>query len=158
MKVTLVIGNAILVPIGVYLLAHLAPLMLRLVIGSALLLRAVSLRWRDLDTSEGMLRVTGKGAKTRIVPVGQQALLALGALRRQDAGGDDDLILRGRNGRPLSTNGVRTRLRRRARDQGVWKRVYPHLLRHSCASTRRHAPGSRTAPVTPRRACRRRTR
>ena len=59
---SLVIGNAILVPIGVYLLAHLAPLMLRLVIGSALLLRAVSLRWRDstpLRTSRGVRAVTG---------------------------------------------------------------------------------------------------
>ncbi|MEO8011137.1 MAG: tyrosine recombinase XerC [Dokdonella sp.] len=94
----------------------------------------VSIRWRDLDVADGMLRVTGKGSKTRIVPVGSQALTALAALREQDHGEDDDLILRGRNGRPLSTNGVRTRLKRRARDQGVWKRVYPHLLRHSCAS------------------------
>ena len=94
----------------------------------------VSLRWRDLDVGEGMLRVTGKGAKTRIVPVGRQALSALQALRTQDHGGDDELILRGRNGRALSTNGVRTRLKRRARDQGIWQRVYPHLLRHSCAS------------------------
>ena len=94
----------------------------------------VSLRWRDLDVHEGMLRVTGKGSKTRVVPVGRQAMAALDALRAQDRGGDDDLILRGRNGRPLSTNGVRTRLKRRARDQGVWQRVYPHLLRHSCAS------------------------
>ena len=94
----------------------------------------VSLRWRDLDPEEGMLRVTGKGSKTRIVPVGRQALQALEALRVQDAGADDGLILRGRNGRPLSTNGVRTRLKRRARDQGIWQRVYPHLLRHSCAS------------------------
>ncbi|MEZ5460415.1 tyrosine recombinase XerC [Dokdonella sp.] len=94
----------------------------------------VSLCWRDLDTAEGMLRVTGKGSKTRIVPVGRQAMQALEALRTQEGGGDDDHILRGRNGRPLSTNGVRTRLKRRARDQGVWKRVYPHLLRHSCAS------------------------
>ena len=29
---------------------------------------------------------------------------------------------------------MRTRLKRRAQQQGVWKRVYPHLLRHSCAS------------------------
>ena len=94
----------------------------------------VSLRWRDLDPGEGMLRVTGKGSKTRIVPVGRQALQALENLRVQDAGADDGLILRGRNGRPLSTNGVRTRLKRRARDQGIWQRVYPHLLRHSCAS------------------------
>ena len=94
----------------------------------------VSLHWRDRDTGDGMLRVTGKGSKTRIVPVGRQALVALAALRSQDHASDDDLILRGRLGRPLSTNGVRTRLKRRARDQGVWQRVYPHLLRHSCAS------------------------
>ena len=94
----------------------------------------VSLRWRDLDTREGMLRVTGKGSKTRIVPVGRQALSALAALREQEQADDDHLILRGRHGRPLSTNSVRTRLKRRARDQGVWQRVYPHLLRHSCAS------------------------
>ena len=94
----------------------------------------VSLRWRDLDAGEGMLRVTGKGSKTRIVPVGRQALEALAALRAQDRGEDDALILRGRHGKPLGTNGVRTRLKRRAREQGVWKRVYPHLMRHSCAS------------------------
>ena len=62
------------------------------------------------------------------------ALEALDALRRQDHAGDDDRILRGRNGRALSPNGVRTRLKRRARERGVWKRVYPHLMRHSCAS------------------------
>jgi integrase/recombinase XerC len=94
----------------------------------------VSLRWRDLDSGEGLLRVTGKGSKTRIVPVGRQALFALQALREQESAGEDDLILRGRQGRALSTNGVRTRLKRRARDQGIWQRVYPHLLRHSCAS------------------------
>lgn len=109
--------------------------MLELLYSSALrVAEIVSLRWRDLDAGEGMLRVTGKGSKTRIVPVGQQALDALENLRKQDRPGDDDLILRGRNGRPLSTQGVRTRLKRRARDQGIWQRVYPHLLRHSCAS------------------------
>ena len=109
--------------------------MLELLYSSALrVAEIVSLRWLDLDTGEGMLRVTGKGSKTRIVPVGRQALHALEALRIQDQGRDGDLILRGRNGRPLSTQGVRTRLKRRARDQGVWQRVYPHLLRHSCAS------------------------
>lgn len=58
----LVIGNAILVPIGVYLLAHLDPLILRLVVGSALLLTAASLRWRDglpLRTGRGVQAATG---------------------------------------------------------------------------------------------------
>jgi integrase/recombinase XerC len=91
-------------------------------------------RWRDLDMSEGLVRVTGKGSKTRIVPVGGKALAALAALRAQDHADPDDVLVHGRLGRPLTPNGVRLRLKRRARDQGVWKRVYPHLLRHSFAS------------------------
>lgn len=91
-------------------------------------------RWQDLDAAGGLLRVTGKGAKTRLVPVGAKALAALAALRAQDGGRDDDPLVRGRRGAPLTPNGVRARLKRRAQAQGVWKRVYPHLLRHSCAS------------------------
>jgi integrase/recombinase XerC len=93
-----------------------------------------SVRWRDLDMGEGMLRVTGKGSKTRIVPVGSRALAALGALRELDSPRPDDPLVRGRNGQPLGPAGVRARLKRRAKEQGIWKRVYPHLLRHSCAS------------------------
>ncbi len=93
-----------------------------------------ALCWRDLDLDEGLVRVTGKGRKTRIVPVGSQARAALAALAAQDRPGVDDTLVRGRLGRPLSPAAVRRRLKRRAKDQGVWKRVYPHLLRHSCAS------------------------
>jgi len=91
-------------------------------------------RWRDLDMSEGLLRVTGKGSKTRIVPVGSKALEALEALKSKDMPDEGDPLVRGRGGKPLTPNGVRARLKKRARQQGVWKRVYPHLLRHSCAS------------------------
>ena len=91
-------------------------------------------RWRDLDPAAGLLRVTGKGSKTRIVPVGSKALAALARLREQDRRGDDEPLVLGARGAPLTPNGVRARLRRRAQQQGVWKRVYPHLLRHSCAS------------------------
>lgn len=91
-------------------------------------------RWRDLDAAGGLLRVTGKGRKTRIVPVGSRALAALAALRDATGPGSDDPLVRGPRGKPLTPNAVRARLRRRARGQGVWKRIYPHLLRHSCAS------------------------
>lgn len=91
-------------------------------------------RWRDLDASEGLLRVTGKGSKTRIVPVGTKALAALAALRELDTPTDSDPLVHGRGGKPLTPNGVRARLKKRAQEQGVWKRVYPHLMRHSCAS------------------------
>ena len=91
-------------------------------------------RWRDLDAGDGMLRVTGKGSKTRIVPVGAKALAALSVLREQDGCGDEDPLVRGARGGPLTPNSVRARLKKRANEQGVWKRVYPHLMRHSCAS------------------------
>jgi integrase/recombinase XerC len=91
-------------------------------------------RWRDLDPEQGLLRVTGKGNKTRIVPVGRMALSALGALREAQPAHADEPVLRGRGGGPLTPGAVRAALKRRARQQGVWKRVYPHLLRHSCAS------------------------
>jgi integrase/recombinase XerC len=58
----------------------------------------------------------------------------LAALREQDQPGLDDPLVHGRLGKPLTPSAVRLRLKRRAKDQGVWKRVYPHLLRHSCAS------------------------
>jgi integrase/recombinase XerC len=93
-----------------------------------------SVRWRDLDMAQGLIRVTGKGSKTRIVPVGGKAIAALQTLREQDHPTTDDPLVRGRLGQPLTPGAVRARLKRRAKDQGVWKRVYPHLLRHSCAS------------------------
>lgn len=91
-------------------------------------------RWRDLDTGEGLLRVTGKGNKTRIVPVGRMALAALAAWLESQPAGADDPVFPGRGGAPITAGAVRAAVKRRARAQGVWKRVYPHLLRHSCAS------------------------
>ncbi len=93
-----------------------------------------SVCWRDLDTDQGLLRVTGKGNKTRIVPVGRLALQALAALRDAQPADADAPILRGRGAHALTPGAVRAAIKRRARSQGVWKRVYPHLLRHSCAS------------------------
>ena len=40
----------------------------------------------------------------------------------------------GRGGAPISPRAVQLRLRAAAQRQGVWKRVHPHLLRHSFAS------------------------
>lgn len=94
-----------------------------------------ALRWGDLDAGDALLRVTGKGNKTRMVPVGRHALAALEALRADaPAATPEQPIFLGRHGRALGPRAVQARVRQIARQQGIWKRVHPHLLRHSCAS------------------------
>jgi integrase/recombinase XerC len=93
-----------------------------------------ALRWSELDLDEAEVRVLGKGRKVRVVPVGSAARQALLDWRREHGGQADSPVFPGRGGRPLSPRAVQQRLRVRAQQQGVWKRVHPHLLRHSCAS------------------------
>jgi integrase/recombinase XerC len=93
-----------------------------------------ALRWQDLDLDDGTVRVLGKGARTRVVPVGRAARKALDAWRRESVGTSASPVFPGRGGGPISPRAVQARFRHWARRQGVFKRVYPHLLRHSCAS------------------------
>lgn len=97
----------------------------------------ISLDVADLDRRDAVVRVTGKGAKTRIVPVGRQALSALHAwlrLRPEMAGDTETALFVGRQGRRLSPRGVQQRLRHWGLRQGMASRVHPHKLRHSFAS------------------------
>jgi integrase/recombinase XerC len=91
------------------------------------------LRWADIDLDEGLARVLGKGSKTRMVPVGGSAVAALRALMA--AGAAPGLhVFRARGDRAISPRTVQARLAGLAQRQGLFKRVHPHLLRHSCAS------------------------
>jgi integrase/recombinase XerC len=109
--------------------------MLELFYSSGLRLAELTgLSWNDIDLSDGMVRVLGKGSKTRVVPVGSQALHALRALLAQAQPAAGAPVFPGRGGKPISPASVRRRLKGWAQSQGVWKRVYPHLLRHSFAS------------------------
>jgi len=92
------------------------------------------LRWGALDLDESLVRVDGKGGKTRIVPVGRFAREALQAWRAQSAASAEAPVFPGRGGAPISSRAVQLRLKQLAQQQGVWKRVHPHLLRHSFAS------------------------
>jgi integrase/recombinase XerC len=91
----------------------------------------------DVNFSEGTVRVTGKGAKTRIVPVGRFALDALTEWlkdRAHIAGHAADALFVSRHGRRLSPRSVQQRLKTLALKQGVSTKVHPHVLRHSFAS------------------------
>ena len=91
----------------------------------------------DVNRSDGTVRVTGKGSKTRVVPVGRHALDALDAwlqsralIPQHDAGA----LFVSRNGKRLSPRSVQQRLKTLALKQGLSTEVHPHVLRHSFAS------------------------
>lgn len=91
----------------------------------------------DINFSDATVRVTGKGNKTRIVPVGSHAQVALKAWlagRAGIPGLDAKALFVNQKGRRLSPRTVQSRVRARGLQQGVAARVHPHMLRHSFAS------------------------
>jgi integrase/recombinase XerC len=92
-----------------------------------------ALRWRDLDVAEGLVTVLGKGRKQRSVPLGSHARQALQDWRASTGAAADAPVFPGRNG-PITPRAIQLRVRQLAQQQGLFKRVHPHLLRHSFAS------------------------
>ena len=91
----------------------------------------------DVNFRDATVRVTGKGAKTRIVPVGSFALAALKAwlaARGQLAQPAQPALFVGRDGAALGPRAVQARLKHWALKLGLADKVHPHALRHSFAS------------------------
>jgi integrase/recombinase XerC len=96
-----------------------------------------SLDLLSVDPASGEVRVTGKGNKTRIVPVGKAALTALGAWLKARAswpGAESQALFLGARGGRLSVRVVQARIKQWAIKQGITTDVHPHMLRHSFAS------------------------
>ncbi len=100
----------------------------------------VNARLENLNTEEGWIRITGKGSKTRLAPVGKAALAAL--QRYLDQGrvflvkqrSSSWIFLSNRGGR-LTTDRVYQIVKERAVQAGLDPaRIHPHLLRHSFAT------------------------
>jgi integrase/recombinase XerC len=90
-----------------------------------------------VDLADGTVRVTGKGNKTRIVPVGRQAREQIRAwlkIRVQLARTEEMALFVGPRGTRISPRTVQARVRYWALRAGVPQRVYPHLFRHSFAT------------------------
>jgi len=112
--------------------------MLELLYSSGLRLgELVGLDLADVDLADGMVRVTGKGRKTRLVPVGRKARDALREWLKARAGmaviGEQAVFTGARGGR-IAPRMVQSRVAHWAQASGLGQRVHPHLFRHSFAT------------------------
>jgi integrase/recombinase XerC len=90
-----------------------------------------------LDLKEGEVTVTGKGSKTRTVPIGAKARESLHAwlnVRSQFAAPTEKALFVGARGKRISRAVVGAHLASWARASGVGEHVHPHMLRHSFAT------------------------
>ena len=89
----------------------------------------------DLDLQNGEVSVTGKGNKTRIVPVGEKAREAIRAwLALRNAATDEHALFVAQSGKRLGPRSVELRLARWVQRVGLNQHVHPHMLRHAFAS------------------------
>ena len=91
----------------------------------------------DVSAADGTVRVTGKGSKTRVVPVGRHALTALDAWLAQRAlvaRDNETALFLGQSGRRLGARAVQLRFKHWAAKLGLDRSLHPHVLRHSFAS------------------------
>lgn len=104
--------------------------------GGLRLAELVGLNLEDVDDA-GMVRVVGKGSKTRIVPLGEAALIALDKwlpLRLQFVADEQPALFVSKQGQRISPRSVQQRLANAGVKQGMNARVHPHKLRHSFAT------------------------
>jgi len=94
-----------------------------------------SVRTGDIDLSHGSLRVTGKGSKTRIVPVGKKSLTVLQQYKDLRNGFPvDPVFLINANGRRVNQQYVYRLVRKLLSSTTDIRKKSPHVLRHSSAT------------------------
>jgi integrase/recombinase XerC len=102
----------------------------------------VTLDVTSIDLKDRTVRVMGKGAKSRVLPIGRHAIAALERwlaerallLAQATAGARRGAVFVGRSGRRLSARAVQLRVDLWARRQGLGVHVHPHMFRHSFAT------------------------
>ena len=103
----------------------------------------VNLNLDALDFSDGTVVVTGKGNKTRIVPMGKHAMDAIQkwlqirtiyAINDAASNAASKAVFIGLQGRRIGARNLQLRLKEWSIKQGINSSVHPHMLRHSFAS------------------------
>jgi len=99
----------------------------------------ISLNVRDVMLQDHLVRVFGKGAKERLVPIGRRAIAAIAVYLRElrpslEKGEGKGVLFLNARGQPLSRMGAWKILRKYVKQAGITKPVSPHTLRHSFAT------------------------
>ena len=103
----------------------------------------IDMNWSDINTHDATLKVTGKGSKQRIVPIGRKALQALAAYRSvrhalvQEQYADEtdgEGVFITKRGKRLSPKGVNVLMNRYIGKVSEIHKKSPHVLRHSFAT------------------------
>jgi integrase/recombinase XerD len=99
----------------------------------------ISLNVRDVMLQDHLVRVFGKGAKERLIPIGRRAIGAIAIYLRElrpslEKGEGKGVLFLNARGQPLSRMGAWKILRKYVNQAGITKPVSPHTLRHSFAT------------------------
>lgn len=100
----------------------------------------VNLRISSLYPDLGFIKVTGKGDKERLVPIGNTALKCISIYRQQVRvhahikPGNEDVLFLNRRGQKLTRQMIFIFLKELVRQSGIQKSVSPHTFRHSFAT------------------------
>ncbi|GGY82963.1 tyrosine recombinase XerC [Cellvibrio zantedeschiae] len=113
--------------------------LLELIYSSGLrLAEVVGLNLHDMDLQEGMVTVLGKGNKSRMLPIGSQAIAALREWlpKRKNLLKDsaEQAVFISQKGTRITHRAVQLRMQQLSVKQGMDTPVHPHMLRHSFAS------------------------
>ncbi len=112
---------------------------LELIYSSGLRLTEImSLNLDDIDFIDRVLTVIGKGKKTRNLPVGKYAIIAVKDWLRNRhnliKNADEKALFISNRGKRISPRSIQERIKKWAKKQGLSGHVHPHMLRHSFAS------------------------
>jgi len=99
----------------------------------------VAMNVHDIDRHSQLVTVTGKGNKTRTVPIGSVALKAIDEwlsvrIPNREKNADAQALFTTTRGTRISARSIQARLKLQGRKSGMHQDVHPHMLRHSFAS------------------------